>query len=403
MHTEQPEARRAQARAEGWRAQEADMLAEIMAGLAAGSELATLLVRCLDPIVRLAGAQAGAVRVLSDSGDLLQLLGSVGLSAAVCASERGVDRHCGHCGAAADGNRVVWAADLHPCSLRTGGEFFGQGCRRLLAVPVQHHGQVLGVYNLFFADADEPSAEALAALRSIGKLFGLVLHSARLEQDHVRTTLNHERQMMAAEVHDSVAQSLAFVKMRLPLLEDAISAQDVSRARQYCEEVREAVTQAHSSLRSVLVHLRSPMDPEGLVHALDVTAQTFRRTSGAELDFVNEVPGLSFTPEQETQVFHIVREALTNVARHAHARHARVHLAPLNDGLLQVVIEDDGAGLPPSAAEGGAHYGLEIMLERARRLGGTLQVGPRDGGGTRVQLRFSVRGAEPARLTEASA
>ncbi len=298
---------------------------------------------------------------------------------------------------------MVWASDLYPCAQRTGGEFFGQGCQRLLAVPVQHRGQVLGVYNLFFADASEPSAEALAALKSIGELFGLVLHSARLEQDHLRTTLNHERQMMAAEVHDSVAQSLAFVKMRLPLLEDAISTQDVTRARQYCEDVRAAVTQAHSSLRSVLVHLRSPMDPAGLVHALDVTAQTFRRSSGAELDFVNEMSGLKFSPEQETQVFHIVQEALTNVSRHARARHARLHLAPLNDGLLQVVVEDDGAGLPPTTADGGAHYGLEIMLERARRLGGTLQIGPRDGGGTRVQLRFSVRGAEAARVTEEGA
>jgi two-component system nitrate/nitrite sensor histidine kinase NarX len=167
--------------------------------------------------------------------------------------------------------------------------------------------------------------------------------------------------------------------------------------------VRAAVSQAHSSLRSVLVHLRSPMDPAGLAHALDVTAQTFRRSSGAELDFVNEMPGLSFSPEQETQVFHIVQEALTNVARHARARHARLHLAPLGDGLLQVVVEDDGTGLPPTAAEGGAHYGLEIMLERARRLGGTLQVGPRDGGGTRVQLRFAMGGANAAHLAEAGA
>jgi two-component system nitrate/nitrite sensor histidine kinase NarX len=149
--------------------------------------------------------------------------------------------------------------------------------------------------------------------------------------------------------------------------------------------------------------LRSPMDPAGLVHALDVTAQTFRRSSGAELDFVNEMSGLKFSPEQETQVFHIVQEALTNVSRHARARHARLHLAPLNDGLLQVVVEDDGAGLPPPTADGGAHYGLEIMLERARRLGGTLQIGPRDGGGKRVQLRFSVRGAEAARVTEEGA
>ena len=61
------------------------------------------------------------------------------------------------------------------------------------------------------------------------------------------------------------------------------------------------------------------------------------------------------------------------------------------------------AACRPTATDGSAHYGLEIMLERARRLGGTLQVGPRDGGGTRVQLRFSLRGAEAAHVTEAGA
>jgi two-component system, NarL family, nitrate/nitrite sensor histidine kinase NarX len=193
------------------------------------------------------------------------------------------------------------------------------------------------------------------------------------------------------------------VRMRLPLLEDAIIAHDVVRGRQYCEDVRAAVTQAHSSLRSVLAHLRLPMDPEGLAHALDGAAQRFRRSCSAELDFVDEMPGVKFSLEQETQVFHIVQEALNNVARHARARHVWLHLAPVRDGQVQVVVEDDGAGLPGTAVDGGAHYGLEIMLERARRLGGTLEVGPRAGGGTRVRLRFALRGVEAARVSEAGA
>jgi len=220
-------------------------------------------------------------------------------------------------------------------------------------------------------------------------------------EDLLRAALNRERQAMAAEVHDSVAQSLAFVRMRLPLLEDAVIALDVARARQYCDDVRAAVTQAHASLRSVLAHLRTPMDPEGLAHALDEVARSFRRTCGAELELMNEMTGQGFTLEQETQVFHIVQEALINVARHARARHAWVRLAALDDGQAQVVVEDDGDGLPPTATDRGSHYGLEIMLERARRLGGTLQAGPREGGGTRVQLRFALRGVEAARVVGA--
>jgi two-component system nitrate/nitrite sensor histidine kinase NarX len=222
-------------------------------------------------------------------------------------------------------------------------------------------------------------------------------------EDVLRAALNRERRLMAAEVHDSVAQSLAFVKMRLPLLEDAVIALDVARARQYCDDVRAAVTQAHASLRSVLAHLRSPMDPEGLLHALDEVARSFRRSCDAELELVNETPGRGFTLEQETQVFHIVQEALANVTRHARATRAWVRLAAWDDGQAQVVVEDDGAGLTPKPTDRGSHYGLEIMLERAQRLGGTLEVGPRDGGGTRVLLRFSLRGAESARVIGAQA
>lgn len=374
---------------------ETGLLAEIAAGLATASDLSQLLARFLDPIVRLAGAQAGAVRVLSEAGDQLQLVSALGLPEGLCSQSAAVDRHCGHCGAAADGQQIVWATDLKSCADRTGNDYFGHDCRRLLAVSLQHRGRTLGVYNLFFADAEEPSPEIQSILRSIGELLGLALNNARLEQENMRSTLMAERQMMAAEVHDSLAQSLAFAKMRMPLLHDAMLAHDDARAQRYYDEVRRAMTEAHASLRGILTHFRVPMDPQGLVHALGASAEDFRRSTGTELDFVNELPGLKLSAEQETQVFHIVQEALTNVARHASAQHARLHIAPARPGELEIVVEDDGAGLPPTGGSG-THYGMEIMVERARRLAGTLEVAARQGGGTRVRLTFPVHAIDAA-------
>ena len=247
---------------------------------------------------------------------------------------------------------------------------------------------MLGVYNLFFSGTEEPGAEVQGILRSVGELLGLALNNARLERENLRARLTSERQMMAAEVHDSLAQSLAFVKMRLPLLQDAMAAHDDDRARQYCEDVRCAVTQAHASLRGIITHLRSPMDPKGLLHALDGAVETFRRGSGVELEVVNTLPGLALTPEGESQVFHIVQEALSNIARHAAAPRAWLRMGSAGEGLAEILVEDDGAGLPRDAACGGTHYGMDIMRERARRIEGTLEVGPRPGGGTRVRLVF---------------
>jgi two-component system nitrate/nitrite sensor histidine kinase NarX len=386
--------------ATGAPAQDGGILAEIAAGLVAEGDLSLLLERFLDPIVRLAGAQAGAVRVLSDAGDQFQLVTGLGLPPGLCSREQAMDRHCGHCGAAADGQALVWASDLRTCSQRSAssGSDFWQGCQRLLAVPLQHRGRVLGVYNLFFAGADEPRADVLAILRSVGELLGLALNNARLEQETLRATLMSERQMMAAEVHDSLAQQLAFVKMRMPLLHDAMRAHDDTRAQQYYDDVRSAVTQAHASLRGIITHLRAPMDPQGLLHALAGSADAFRRSTGAELDFANDFPGMKLAPEQESQVFHIVQEALTNVARHAAAQHVRLHIGRSPGGQVEIVVEDDGAGLPPAATVPPTHYGMEIMLERARRIGGTLEIGARDGGGTRVRLAFPLHVAELAAM-----
>ena len=161
---------------------ETGLLAEIAAGLATSSDLKQLVTHFLDRIVLLAGAQAGTVRLLSDAGDQLQLVSTLGLPEDLCGVGAAVDRHCGHCGAAADGQQIVWATDLRTCSDRTGSDYFGHGGRCLLAVPLQHRGRTLGVYNLFFSGTEEPSPEIQAILRSIGELLGLALNNARLEQ-----------------------------------------------------------------------------------------------------------------------------------------------------------------------------------------------------------------------------
>jgi len=379
-------------------APDAGILASIAASLADERDMGQLLERFLSPIVRLAGAQAGAVRLLSETGDELRLVADTGLPAGLCSRGRAVDRHCGHCGAAADGPAPIWATDLHACGERSGGHYFEHECQRLLVVPLQHRGRVLGIYKLFFAGDEEPRAELQAILRSVGELLGLALNNARLEQETLRATLVSERQLMAAEVHDSLAQSLAFVKMRMPLLHDAMLARDDGGAQRYFDDVRDAVTHAYASLRGFITQLRSPMDPLGLAHALDASAQAFRRSTGTELEFVNALPALRLAPEQESQVFQIVQEALANVARHAAAQHARLQIGPLPGKGVEFVVEDDGAGVAPAPAGRNGHYGIDIMQERARRIGGTLEVGPRHGGGTRVRLALPASAAVPMAL-----
>lgn len=381
------------------RASQADLLADIAAGLAAGRDLAQLLGQFLGPIVRLAGAQSGAVRALSPAGDTLELVGAIGLPNHPCSGGTVADRNCGPCGAAADGKAMIWACDATECTEPSAEDDTELACQHMLAVPLRHRGRTLGIYNLFFSHEREPSAEVQAILQSVGELLGLALNNARLEQDHLRATLLHERQMMAADVHDSLAQSLAFVKMRMPLLHDAMRAHDDVLGQRYYEEMRSAISQAHASLRAILSQLRLPMDPRGLLHALGTAAEDFRRGSGTELEFVNELPSLQLPAEHEIQVFHIVQEALTNVARHAGAEHAWLRVARAAGG-VRIEVEDDGGGLSGRYPQS-THYGMDIMAERARRIGASLEIGARRDGGTRVCLTVPSSGDAAGRAPAA--
>jgi len=377
-----------------------DLFVEITAGLADGDDLEAQLERFLVPVMRLAGAQAGAVRALNDDGTRMRLVGSLGLPPEVMQAERTVDRDCGACGQAAQQGTLVWAGDLKPCTQRSHGEdYFGRRCRRVLAVPLRHREQVLGVYNLFFDSEAQPGPDIAAVLRSVGELLGLALHNARLEREHLRAVVLHERQMVANEVHDAVAQTLVFMKMRLPLLHDAILQHDDARSLKYHADLRQAVTDAHASLREILTHFRTRMDPNGLLHALQAVQAGYRDRTGIELMLDNRAADLKLSVEQEVQVFHIVQEALANVARHSQARQARVLIEQTADQ-IDITVDDDGAGLPVGAgalagrdATGESHFGLEIMQERARRLGGLLIVQPRPDGGTRVELHISTAAA----------
>lgn len=389
-----------------------DLLAELAAGLAAGDDLRGLLERLLEPLMRIAGATGGAVRVLGPGERGLRLAAGAGLPPQVLQAEHAVEPDCGACGAALERAQPVWTHELARCAARTRGHYFGQGCQGVLAVPLQHRGRVLGLVNLFFQSGREPPADVLALLKTAGELLGLALDNARLAHENLHAGVLQERQALAADVHDGIGQSLAFVKMRLLLLHDAMRQGRTAEAERYFADVRDAVAQAHAGLRTILTEFRTPPDPLGLAHALAASAEAFRRSCAAALDLQDDLPGGLLRPEQEAQVAHVVQEALANVARHAAARRVRVRLRLDSDAQVHVQVQDDGAGMAAGAldataataatADGGSHYGLSIMRERARRLGGTLEVGAPPEGGTSVCLRFPLAGARRAAAADAA-
>ena len=366
------------------------ILAEISTSLATENSVESLLERFLGTMVRLAGARAGAVRVLTSDGHHLRLVGALNLPDEVVAHERFIPLECGICGEAARGATINGSSDLAACQNRTSHAFFGQQCRKIVAVPLSYKGRLLGIYNLFLDGEHDVPEEVALLFQSIGEHLGMALENARLTRENLRISLTSERQLLASEIHDSLAQTLAYIKMRLTLLQDAMVAGDEKQSFHYLGDVREAMDAAYSGLRHLLSNFRNRMDPRGLMPALQDMAAGFPDKAGIRLDYINNASDINLTPDQEVQVFHIVQEALSNISKHSHATLARLIIDALDEEYV-VSIEDNGVGLPrrEENQEEGMHFGLNIMRERAQRLSGHICVQPGiDGCGTRIVLAF---------------
>ena len=342
-------------------------------------------------VVRLAGARAGAVRALTAESDVPKLIAAWGVPSD--ALDREPDA-CDTCGGAR-GCDLGGDARIEPHT----DPLASQNCAGTVAIPLEYKGLSVGVCTLFFDEVNSLRPEVIHLLRPVGQLLGLALENAKLEREKLQSRLIEERQAMASEIHDSLAQSLTFVRMRMPLLAGAIERNETERAAKYCGDVTGELGSVNRRLRALVTHFRAGMDGQGLEHALEGAARSFSDDSGIELTLENEVRDLELLgAEREVQVFRIVQEALANVRKHSNARHARVRLAR-HRGELRVTIEDDGRGIALEAcAEGGAtrpshggHFGIEIMRERAASLGGRLEVGNSTAGGAVVTLALPER------------
>jgi two-component system nitrate/nitrite sensor histidine kinase NarX len=363
---------------------------------AGDNDLEALLEQFLVSIMVMAGAQAGAVRVLTDDGLQMRLLAHQGLPMEVVAQESLVNRNCGMCGIASCTDGLGWVDDLATCDHRGDAGYFGAECQHILAISLANGSDVLGIYNLFFSATPQISPQVESMLRLIGRMLGLALHNARQERERLRVTVMNERQELVNELHDAIAQTLAYAKMRMPLLNDAISLHDEDRALRVFADVKKAVSDAHDSLRQVMTCFKTRMDPLGLLHALDSIAIAYFDRTGIPLEVRKTSQPLNLSEAQEIQVFYIVQEALTNIAKHSRATNARLTIekTPV-EWLFQ--IDDNGQGMMQSEAIDGSsrHLGLGIMANRARRLGGELTFKPLDEGGTRVRLVVPISAVTP--------
>lgn len=282
-----------------------------------------------------------------------------------------------------------------------------------LGVPLTSKGTRLGALVLYnFSDEQAFGERHVPILQALADQAATAIENARLytavqEKEAERTALleqviqaqEEERLRVAREIHDELGQLLTRLSINLKMCEKQITAEP-PQAAQTLAATQALVWQTIEQAHCLIVELRPTLlDELGLEAALSEELKTRLSPLGIETALQVEGAPNRLGASVEITVFRIAQEAISNIARHAHATHARLSLQADDNG-LQVLIEDDGVGLREDwrdAADGHRPLGLLGMQERTALLSGTLTIEPRPPHGTRVLLRVPRHGNATAR------
>lgn len=223
---------------------------------------------------------------------------------------------------------------------------------------------------------------------TLADLYGACLSLTEQGQQQARMALMEERAVIARELHDSLAQSLSAQKLQLARLKrQTAKGCAPSELAETTGEIEQGLNSAYRQLRELLTTFRIKVNEPGLKPALQATVEEFGGNSGVAILMNYQLDHCPLTPNEEIHCLQIVREALSNVVKHAHAGSCSLTLSQDRQGTIHVTIDDDGIGIAEAVSPAG-HYGISILMERANSLNGSLTVTRRDAGGTRVYLRF---------------
>ncbi|HHN8581479.1 nitrate/nitrite two-component system sensor histidine kinase NarX [Providencia rettgeri] len=221
------------------------------------------------------------------------------------------------------------------------------------------------------------------------QISGMLAMEHQIEQQQ-QLLIMDERSAIARELHDSIAQSLSCLKMQISYLQ--LQPEPLpEKPQQLLTEMRSEINTAYSQLRELLTTFRLKLMEPGLLPSLESTINEFSERMGYTVTLNYDLPAKSISPHQSIHIIQIVREALTNILKHANATSAKVSLNQY-DGIVTITIIDDGAGIT-SNTDKLNHYGLIIMRERALSLNGNCCITPRPQGGTEVKVTFPLSDA----------
>jgi len=261
---------------------------------------------------------------------------------------------------------------------------------KIYAVPVRYHIRTHGLINLYADKGTKLKPETHRLWLTAGEHLGHALDKFIEDSEQKQQLIQNERNIIANELHDSLAQTLASLRFQVRVLDQALQPTGEFSTINSIEQVEHGLDEAYTDLRELIAHCRIPVEKQGLVPSIKRVVEKFREETNIHILLQCECQNPDIPANMEMNVYRIVQESLTNIRKHADAHIVRVLLQCDEAGNFLVLIENDGKGFDKAAiqSEAGKHLGLTIMKERAKYLGGNLKIDSDPDEGTRVELRF---------------
>jgi signal transduction histidine kinase len=281
--------------------------------------------------------------------------------------------------------RPVWVRDYLASSSIT-HEFdelvAREGIRAMLAVPMIYDGEVLGAVYVGVRDKASFGQQVVSLVEEAAGAASVTLVSSRRARIQTRVAVEADRRRKAAELHDSVSPLLFRIGAELRSLRAVTGAEGV---RERVEELERQVQDVTLMLRSTLAELNEQPPERHLAVSIQEDCEAFEERTGTAARYVPLAVIPDLGPGRNEALLGVVREALVNVEKHAHASTVVVTVSVVGD-TLSVAVADDGRGWPESRADTApGHLGLSLAVQRMQRLGGGVVTSVNDDGGSTVR------------------
>jgi signal transduction histidine kinase len=365
-------------------------VSDAVLSVAAERSVEEVLQRLVESARELAGARYAALGTPDGEDGFTRFLTS-GMSDELVAALGPLPRTHGMLGAMLETAESFRTTDIHDDPRFRGWWPKGHpDMRSFLGVPISAREGVIGAFYLTekvgasdFTEADQKLIELLAAHAAIA------ITNARLYEQSRELSILSERNRLALELHDAVSQKLFSLGLTAEAAATLVG-RDAEAAGEQLARLKILAQEALDELRGLIFELRLPdLERDGLSGVLRKHMDVLRQRQSGEIT-VELQDGIGGDPERDAEILRIAQEALHNALRHAGAEHVIVRLRADNEQLV-LEVGDDGVGFDPSAPElRSKRLGLTSMEERARRLGGRLEIDSTPGAGTSVRL--AVRG-----------